>query len=83
MLEDKIKRGVTTAFEKKNELGRSMKDMTKEMIPTFRRMFSNKALMCFVLGDIFLYLDYAVVPFLPKIFSMLFRYVKLLKKSDK
>ena len=77
VLEDKVKRGFTTVLEKKEELNRSLKEITKDMIPSYKRILKNKAVVYLMIGDIFLFLHYGAFTFYPKIYSLLFRYTLL------
>ena len=74
VLKDKIRRGITTVLEKKEELGRSLKEITVDMIPAFKRVMKNKALSCLIVGDIFLFLQVGAYSFYPKIYALIFRY---------
>ena len=74
VLKDKIRRGITTVLEKKEELGRSLKEITVDMVPAFKRVMKNKALSCLIVGDIFLFLQVGAYSFYPKIYALIFRY---------
>ncbi|XP_063684145.1 solute carrier organic anion transporter family member 4A1-like isoform X2 [Bolinopsis microptera] len=73
VLKDKVRRGITTVLEKKEELGRSLKEITLDMIPAFKRVFKNKALNCLIIGDVFLFLQIGAYSFYPKIYALIFR----------
>ena len=61
-------------MEKKEELGRSLKEITVDMVPAFKRVMKNKALSCLIVGDIFLFLQVGSYSFHPKIYALIFRY---------
>ena len=75
VLKDKVKRGITTVLEKKEELNRSFVEVTKDMLPAFKRLLKNKALNCLVIGDVFLFLQIGAYSFYPKIYAMIFRFL--------
>ena len=73
VLQDKVRRGITTVLEKKEELERSIKDTTRDMIPAFKRILTNNALTCLILGDIFMFLSVGSYSYYPKLYGMIFR----------
>ena len=73
VLEDKVKKGITTVHEKKEEIGRSLKEITTDMLPAIKRAMKNKALMCLIFGDIFNNLQLGEYFYVPKIYAMMFR----------
>ena len=73
MLADKIKKGITTAVEKKNELHRSIMDITRDTIPVAKRILKNKSLNCLVFGDALVFLQIGSISYLPKMYAIAFR----------
>ncbi|XP_063684204.1 solute carrier organic anion transporter family member 4A1-like isoform X2 [Bolinopsis microptera] len=73
VLSDKIKKGITTAVEKKNELHRSILDITRDTIPVAKRILKNKSLNCLVFGDALVFLQIGSISYLPKMYAIAFR----------
>ena len=73
VLADKIKKGITTAVEKKNELHRSIMDITRDTIPVAKRILKNKSLNCLVFGDALVFLQIGSISYLPKMYAIAFR----------
>ena len=73
VLKDKVRRGITTVLEKKEELERSLGDITRDMLPALKRVLVNKALTCLIVGDIFLFLSVGAYSYYPKLYGLLFR----------
>ena len=73
VLADKIKKGITTAVEKKNELHRSIMDITRDTIPVAKSILKNKSLNCLVFGDALVFLQIGSISYLPKMYAIAFR----------
>lgn len=78
VLQEKIHRGITTVSEKKTELSRSLKEITKDTIPVIKRILGNKSLNCLVFGDALIFLQIGSISYLPKIYAIAFRYFKMI-----
>ncbi|KAL5270596.1 hypothetical protein ACHWQZ_G001337 [Mnemiopsis leidyi] len=73
VLQEKVERGITTVQEKKEELRRSLKEVTKDMIPAFKRLIKNQALNFLIVGDIFMMLSVGAYSYYPKLYVKIFR----------
>ena len=73
VLQEKVRKGITTVLEKKEELGRSFIEITKDTIPALKRLIRNQALTCLILGDIFLFLSVGAYSYYPKLYAKIFR----------
>ena len=73
VLKEKVDEGITTFEENRKEMGRSMKDITHDLIPAFKRSIKNKAFMCMIAGDILSMFRVGQYYYDPKIFMTLYR----------
>lgn len=68
-------RGESSEEEKEAELNRSYKELITDMLPTFKRLLKNKALMFMLCGEAFSNIFLSSMPFDTKLYSLLFKYV--------
>ena len=73
VLREKVEKGITTVSEKKSELSQSLLQVTRTMVPTFRRLLRNRALDFLIIGDVLFYLQAGINSFGPKIYEKIFR----------
>ncbi|XP_063681517.1 LOW QUALITY PROTEIN: solute carrier organic anion transporter family member 4A1-like [Bolinopsis microptera] len=73
VLKEKIEKGITTISEKNSELNQSLLQVTRRMIPTFKRLLRNRALDFLIIGDVLFYLQSGINSFGPKIYEKIFR----------